>query len=92
MTEGTGKKVSAKNAAGRSRNESDSALDKEKSQQAQQPAHRVRLPGFITDDEIGLGDVVKRTTSYFGVKPCGGCERRAAALNRWLAFTPRNRK
>ncbi len=51
--------------------------------------HRMRLPGFITEEEIGLGDVVKRTTSYFGIKPCGGCERRAAALNRWLIFTHR---
>ncbi|SCY11078.1 hypothetical protein SAMN05216420_102331 [Nitrosospira sp. Nl5] len=51
--------------------------------------HRVRLPGFITGDEIGLGDVVKRTSSYLGIKPCGGCERRAAKLNRWLAFTGR---
>jgi hypothetical protein len=50
--------------------------------------HRVRLPGFITDDQIGLGDVVTRATSYLGIQPCGGCERRAAALNRWLTFTP----
>jgi hypothetical protein len=49
--------------------------------------HRVRLPGFITDEEIGLGDVIKRAISYFGTKPCGGCEQRAAALNRWLVFT-----
>lgn len=49
--------------------------------------HRVRLPGFIRDEEIGLGDVIKRATSYFGIKPCGGCERRAAALNRWMVFT-----
>lgn len=52
-------------------------------------AHRVRLPGFISDEEIGLGDVIKRTTSYFGVQPCGGCERRTTALNRWLLFTSR---
>jgi len=51
------------------------------------PDHRVRMPGFITDEEIGLGDVIKRTTSYFGIKPCGGCVRRAEALNRWLVFT-----
>jgi hypothetical protein len=51
------------------------------------PPHRMRLPGFITDEEIGLGDVIKRTTSYFGIKPCGGCEQRAAALNRWMVFT-----
>jgi hypothetical protein len=52
--------------------------------------HLVRLPGFI-DEEIGLGDVVKRATSYIGIKPCGGCERRTATLNRWLVFTGRAR-
>jgi len=55
--------------------------------QSEHPPHRVRLPGFITDEEIGLGDVIKRATSYFGIQPCGGCERRAAALNRWMVFT-----
>lgn len=49
--------------------------------------HRVRLPGFLLDEEIGLGDVIKRATSYMGIKPCGGCEGRAAALNRWMVFT-----
>ncbi|MDX3697445.1 hypothetical protein PV726_46060 [Streptomyces europaeiscabiei] len=50
--------------------------------------HRVRLPGFVTDESIGLGDAVKRVTSTMGVrKPCGGCEQRAAALNRWLVFS-----
>jgi hypothetical protein len=49
--------------------------------------HQVRLPGFITDEEIGLGDAIKRTTSYFGINPCGGCDRRATALNRWMVFT-----
>jgi hypothetical protein len=53
---------------------------------AQQP-HRVRLPGFVRDEDIGLGDLVKRTTASFAIKPCGGCERRAAMLNRWLTFT-----
>jgi hypothetical protein len=54
--------------------------------------HPVRLPGFITDEkEIGLGDVIKRATHTFGIKPCSGCERRAAALNRWLVFTGRNK-
>ena len=55
--------------------------------QSGHPPHRVRLPGFIIDEEIGLGDVIKRATSYFGIKPCGGCERRAATLNRWMVFT-----
>ena len=48
---------------------------------------RVRLPGFVSDKEIGLGDAVKRATSAVGIRPCGGCERRAAALNRWMSFT-----
>ena len=54
--------------------------------------YRVRLPGFITDEDIGLGDVIKRTTFAFGIRPCSGCERRAAALNRWLVFSGRRLK
>jgi hypothetical protein len=49
--------------------------------------HRVRLPGFLIEEEIGLGDVVRRATYTMGIKPCGGCEKRAAALNRWMHFT-----
>src|SRR5262249_27961547 len=55
--------------------------------QGEPPAHRVRLPGFIADEDIGLGDAVQRATSYMGLRPCGGCKRRAAVLNRWLVFT-----
>jgi hypothetical protein len=58
---------------------------------AQPAAHRVRLPGFVTAEEIGLGDVIKRATTAVGVKPCGGCEQRARRLNRWMVFTPRER-
>jgi hypothetical protein len=50
-------------------------------------SHRVRLPGFLIEDEIGLGDAIKRATYAMGIKPCGGCERRAATLNRWMTFT-----
>ncbi len=50
---------------------------------------RVRVPIEMTED-IGLGDVIKRLTSTLGVDPCGGCERRAAALNRRIIFTGRN--
>jgi hypothetical protein len=56
------------------------------SPQIQRAPHRVNLPRFVTDGEIGLGDVIKRATLYVGLKPCGGCERRAAALNRWVVF------
>ena len=50
-------------------------------------SRRVRLPGFIGDEDIGLGDMVKRATSYFGIRACGSCEQRRIALNRWVAFT-----
>jgi hypothetical protein len=48
---------------------------------------RLRLPGFVAGDEIGLGDVIKRATRVFGLKHCGSCEGRTAALNRWIKFT-----
>ena len=50
-------------------------------------AHRIRLPGFIKEEEIGLGDVIKRVTYAMGIKPCAGCQKRAAALNRRMRFT-----
>jgi hypothetical protein len=53
------------------------------------PAHKLRLPRFVTDDQIGLGDAIERVTSYIGLRPCGGCKRRAAALNRWMVFNKR---
>lgn len=56
------------------------------------PAHRVRLPGFITDQEVGLGDVVKRATSAVGIRPCDDCAKRAAMLNRWMVFSGKNSK
>lgn len=64
---------------------------KEPVTQDENQSHRVRLPGFINDEEIGLGDAVKRAAYAVGMKPCSGCERRAAALNRWAVFTGRPR-
>lgn len=68
-------------------------MNKEETDSAQvsHPPHRVRLPGFVSDEEIGVGDVIKRVTSTFSIRPCGGCERRSAALNRWFVFTKRAR-
>jgi hypothetical protein len=63
----------------------------EKNKPGRQP-YQVRLPGFISDEDIGLGDVIKRATSAVGIKPCGGCERRAAALNQWFTFSGRRSK
>lgn len=42
------------------------------------------LPGFVREEAIGLGDVISRTAAAIGVRPCGGCVRRAEALNRWM--------
>jgi hypothetical protein len=47
----------------------------------------VRLPGFVSDRDIGLGDAVKRLTGSAGLRPCGSCERRAVTMNRWIRFT-----
>ena len=49
--------------------------------------HRVRLPGFLVEEPIGLGDAIKRVTYAMGVKPCASCAKRAAALNRWMVFS-----
>lgn len=53
----------------------------------QQKPHRVRLPGFLIEEETGLGDAIKRVSYAMGIKPCGGCEKRVAVLNRWVHFS-----
>jgi hypothetical protein len=68
---------------------SSSETDQTDQPPSQREPHVVRLPGFISDDDIGLGDAVTRATSALGIKPCGGCRRRAATLNRWLVFSGR---
>jgi hypothetical protein len=50
---------------------------------------QARLPGFVADEPVGLGDAISRVTRAVGLRPCDGCRRRAAALNRWLVFTGR---
>ena len=52
----------------------------------------VRLPGFLVDEEVGMGDAIKKATAWAGVKPCSGCAKRAAALNQRVVFSPRGRK
>ena len=54
---------------------------------SESPAHHVRLPGFLIEEEIGLGDLIKKTTYAMGINPCGGCEKRATVLNRWMTFS-----
>ena len=53
--------------------------------------YRVRLPKFITDEEVGLGDAIKRLTSTAGIRPCGACQKRAEGLNRRVTFGPSRR-
>jgi hypothetical protein len=60
---------------------------KDHREEARHQPHRVRLPGFLIEEEIGVGDAIKRVTYAVGIKPCGGCEKRAAALNRWMHFS-----
>ena len=54
-----------------------------------QAAFKVRLPGFVSDTDVGLGDALKRATTYLGIAPCRACDRRAAALNALVTFTGR---
>jgi len=57
--------------------------------QAGHHPYRARLPGFVSDEEIGLGEAIQRATYALGIKPCGGCQQRAAMLNRWIVFAGR---
>jgi hypothetical protein len=63
-------------------------MPEDKSEGERKP-YRARLPGFVSDKDIGLGDAIKKVTYAIGIPPCAGCERRAAALNRWFVFTGR---
>lgn len=60
---------------------------REGSTKSERPPHRVRLPGFLIEQEIGLGDVIKRATSAMGIRSCAGCQRRSATVNRWMTFS-----
>jgi hypothetical protein len=48
--------------------------------------YQVRMPRFVSDDDVGLGDVITHATSALGIPPCRGCTERAAALNEWVRF------
>jgi hypothetical protein len=66
----------------------DGALPRKDEEASSAPQPRtVRLPGFLIEEEIGLGDAIKYVTNAMGIQPCGGCEKRAATLNRWVRFS-----
>jgi hypothetical protein len=48
---------------------------------------RMRLPGFVADKDIGLGDFITHVTRAAGITPCSACRQRAGKLNRWVVFT-----
>jgi len=41
-----------------------------------------------TTDQLsrGLGDTIAKATRAVGIKPCGGCKKRQAALNKLLPY------
>jgi hypothetical protein len=41
---------------------------------------------------VGLGQTVKRLTSALGIRPCGGCQKRAQALDRRIVLVPPRKK
>ncbi len=47
----------------------------------------LRIPAPVKHP-AGLGDMIKTLTGKLGFEPCGGCEKRAVALNRWVGFRP----
>jgi hypothetical protein len=48
--------------------------------------YQVRLPSFVLDRDIGLGDAITRVTQRLHIPSCGGCQRRADMLNRAVTF------
>jgi hypothetical protein len=49
---------------------------------------RLRLPRFLIEEPVGLGQVVKHVTKAVGVRPCDPCERRAEVLDGWIRLEP----
>ena len=45
-------------------------------EKAPNKARHISLPGFLIEEEIGLGDVIKRTTYAVGIPACAGCQKR----------------
>jgi hypothetical protein len=37
---------------------------------------------------VGLGQAIKRVTTSLGVRPCGGCQKRARTLDRFVSLVP----
>lgn len=49
----------------------------------------IPVPGMRPGQSVGLGSVLERITSAVGIRPCGGCKERAAAIDRVIGFSRR---
>lgn len=52
----------------------------------------IPILGLKPGQSIGLGSVLKRMTTMVGVRPCGGCQGRAAMLDRMVKIGRRGGK
>jgi hypothetical protein len=52
--------------------------------------NRIRkIPVATMGPSRGLGDTIAKITSAVGIKPCGGCKKRQAALNERFPYRKR---
>ena len=42
-----------------------------------------RIVNVISNERIGLGDLIAKSTSVVGIKSCNGCTQRQQRLNKW---------
>ena len=59
-------------------------LERDETPPPRTPAWNVKQPSR------GLGDTVAKITTKLGIKPCGGCKKRQAALNKAVPFGRKN--
>jgi hypothetical protein len=52
------------------------------------PRQPIRIPVPGLKRTVGLGQGMKYFTSAIGFRACGGCQRRARALDRFVVMTP----
>lgn len=65
----------------------DRTVDRNDSNDIESGPFRVRLPGFVAHEAVGLGDIVGRFGHALGVTPCDRCRERRDWLNRRVVFT-----
>ena len=61
-------------------------INLEDEQKAPKSPWRIPIPGL--PHEVGLGQAIAKATQAVGVKPCGGCKKRAEAMDKQVVFSP----